>query len=701
MMDRRQFLGTGLSSLVIACSARTDFESAADDATPVSAWPDVINVDEALFPQSVASGDPKPSSVVLWTRAPSATVVYAQVALDPDFTRLVALEHEGDLVAEVPLWVGPRYDHCVKLRVTGLEAETVYYYRFVVETEGGVHSSRIGRTKTAPRTASDAAPRFVVLSCQDYSGYYHAQQRVTELEPDFVVHLGDYIYETSMDPSFQEAANHREIVFRDTEGALLIPGAADSDARVLAARSLDNYRQLYQTYRSDRWLQRVHETAPIIAVCDDHEFANDSTRNRSPLNRTPDPERRSNADQAWFEYMPVDYPIQPSLGETEFPDDLRQYRDFRFGRHLHLVMTDLRRYRPPHLVEEDTFPGAVLVDEPTLESILGEVPTFAQPYVNLDEPRGSSALVTVREGLREAAAAWGLDAGVFSGLVDIGYLNTCVERFNAEAHTALLPSIDAQSAHGRGIAAVALGKTEPNSSFGARYLVVEAPFQALAKVRHAQTKGASELVMGQEQRAWFLDTLQNSDATWKVWGNEYTFLQKIADLSQFPVPDERLRQRFLLSVEDWDGAPNERLALLEELSQVTNLAIVTGDIHSFFVGTPGVGEMSTQQPVEFVCGAVSSATYERLLGGLVQIEGIDDIAPAAGAILTLSNRHVSYSDLKSNGFALVEASADALTVTFHALPSAKVMQPELEAPLRDHFTTQSFTWQKNGELERG
>ena len=157
----------------------------------------------------------------------------------------------------------------------------------------------------------------------------------------------------------------------------------------------------------------------------------------------------------------------------------------------------------------------------------------------------------------------------------------------------------------------------------------------------------------------------------------------------------------MLSVEDWDGAPNERLALLEELSQVTNLAIVTGDIHSFFVGTPGVGEMSTQQPVEFVCGAVSSATYERLLGGLVQIEGIDDIAPAAGAILTLSNRHVSYSDLKSNGFALVEASADALTVTFHALPSAKVMQPELEAPLRDHFTTQSFTWQKNGELERG
>jgi alkaline phosphatase D len=700
-MQRRQFLGASFSSLVVACSARTDLGPSGDDSAPISQWSEPIEVDESRFPQSIASGDPKPSSVILWTRAPYASAVYAQVALDAEFTKLVSLEHEGQLVAEVPVAVGPEYDHCVKLRVNNLEPETVYYYRFVSSSERGVHSSRIGRTKTAPGPSSDASPRFLVLSCQDYNGYYHALRRGAELVPDFIVHLGDYIYETTSDPSFQEGDGHREIAFRDVSGALAVAVAADAQTaarRVLAARSLDNYRQLYQTYRGDRALQLLHETAPIVAVCDDHEFANDSTRDRTPVNTKPDPERRSNADQAWFEYMPVDYPEAPALHDAPSPDNLRMYRDLRFGKHVHLVMTDLRRYRPPHLLEEDAFPGAVLVDEPTLVEFNGNIPDFARPYVDLDvNPNSSVSLI--RAALRDAANGWDLDRDVFSGKQDVAYLNTWIERYNTENPSRQLALFGAEVADGRGLAAVHVGKSELSSSFGARYLVIQAPFEVLAKVRYAQTNGASELVMGAQQREWFLNSLRSSTATWKIWGNEYTFLRKVADLSVLPLPDERFRHKFLLSVEDWDGAPNERLALLDELSQVNNLAIVTGDIHSFFVGSPGVGESSSRQPHEFVCGAVSSATYERLLSGLVQIDGFGDIAPVAATILELSNPHVAYNDLKSNGFALVEANSDELTVTFHALPSGKVLEPALDSPLADHFTTQTFTWTKDGKLE--
>lgn len=701
-MERRLFLGVSFSSLVVACSARTDFDSSAGDVNPVSQWSGPVEVDATLFPQSVASGDPRPSSVVLWTRAPDVSVVFAQVARDADFSDLVALEHEGRSVAEVPLAVGPKHDHCAKLRVAHLEPGTVYYYRFVVESPRGVRSSRVGRTKTAPSVSSDVRPRFIVLSCQDYTGYYHALRRAAALTPDFFVHLGDYIYETTSDPSFQEGDGHREIAFRDAAGALPVTVAADAQSltrRVLAARSLDNYRQLYQTYRGDPALQLLHETAPVIAVCDDHEFANDATTDRTPVNHQPDPERRSNADQAWFEYMPVDYPEEPALGQAPSPDNLRMYRDFRFGKHVHLVMTDLRRYRPPHLIAQDAFPGAVLVDQATLTEVNGAIPDFAQPYVDLDTST-ENAVAVVKATLADAASDWLVDPALFSGKQDLAYLNTWVERYNTENPGRTLPLLDVALADGRGLAAIHVGKRELDSSMGARYLVIQAPFEVLAKVRHAETNGASELLMGAEQRAWFLETLRGSSATWKVWGNEYTFLRKLADLSALPLGDPRFQHKFLLSVEDWDGAPNERLALLKELSHVNNLAVVTGDIHSFFVGTPGVGDVASTALHEFVCGAVSSATYERLLGGLVQLDGFGDIAPLAATILEVSNRHVSYNDLKSNGFALVEADAGALTVTFHALPSAKVLEAELAAPLADHFTTQTFTWEKDGKVER-
>ncbi len=696
-MKRRAFIGGASAWLTLACSAREPGGDIGDSDRMFAAD---LPTAKAEFPQSVASGDPKPHSVVVWTRTPKHETVFLQVALDEDFEHLLALSADGEVneghATALELQAEKSHDHCVKVRVDKLEPETTYYYRFVVDTDDGARASRTGRTKTAPATDADANVRFVVLSCQDYSGrYYHSLRQAAALKPDFVVHLGDYVYETTDDPRFQEAdAAERSITFRDVEGAEALPAASGEDAGngSLAARSLDNYRQLYQVYRSDPDLQRLHETAPFIVVWDDHEFANDATRDRIPALSEADPTRRGNADRAWFEYMPVDFEQEPSLGKGTFPDNLLIYRDFHFGQHVHLVMTDLRRFRPAPLIAEDTFPGAVLVTEPTLIELYGEVPKYAAPYVDLD----AEVFARERAALRDAAPGLGLDVEVFSGNQDLAYVNTWLTRVNEqldEPHPLLLES----DASGKGIAAINVGKTELHSSFGARYFVIQEPYEAVALAAYRETNGESENLLGATQRAWFLKTLKNSKATWKVWGNEYTLLTKVANLEPLPLPDPSLLHKFLISTDDWDGVPNERLALLEELADVGRLVVVTGDIHSFFVGTTGL-KTEVRQPMEFVCGAVSSATYEDLLANTDSLPGAADIAPYADAILSASNPHVSYQDLASNGFALIQADATRFEVAFYQLASSKVLEPELAGALVDHFVVRNHVLDSEGRL---
>ena len=213
--------------------------------------------------------------------------------------------------------------------------------------------------------------RFAVVSCQDYAGkYFHAYRKLSTLDLDVIVHLGDYVYETTADPSFQVADAARQVSFGKPEQALSLGSGAGS---YQAAQSLDNYRDLYRQYRADPDLQAVHERFPMIAIQDDHEFSDDchgdvSTYEDGRVDETSTP-RRLAADQAWFEYMPVDLSQAPTQDWDErqpFPDQLRYYRSFVFGRHLELVMTDLRRYRPDHLVPEDAFPGAVFLEQAEL-----------------------------------------------------------------------------------------------------------------------------------------------------------------------------------------------------------------------------------------------------------------------------------------------------------------------------------------------
>src|SRR5690606_10325534 len=166
--------------------------------------------------------------------------VRLEVALDEAFSMSLSLS-TSELVAEAA------HDHCVRVKVDGLEPGTRYYYRFTHEGQ----RSRTGRFKTAPAPGNDVPVRFAIVSCQDYVGRYYnsllALLDEAQDDLDFVVHLGDYIYETTGDPSFMSATAERAVTFTDTAGAIEL---VEDGETFYAGRSLSNYRELYRTYRS-------------------------------------------------------------------------------------------------------------------------------------------------------------------------------------------------------------------------------------------------------------------------------------------------------------------------------------------------------------------------------------------------------------------------------------------------------------------
>jgi len=691
-----------------------------------------VAAQSTMFPQSVASGDPRPDSVILWTRLadpdlPDALVV--EVATDSQF---------ADVVFTQQLEAEAQYDHCVKVRVDGLTPYTTYYYRFVYGSGAAMEVSPVGRTRTAPAPDSGVPIRFAVVYCQDYIGrFYNAYLKMLldhDEDVDFVVFLGDYVYETTGNPLDQYPASDRRVEFEDTEGAITL-GAPE--APYYAAASLDNYRTLYRTYRGDPVLQQVHERWPMIVIWDDHEFSDDSHGATATYfdGRTDeyDQERRRNAEQAFFEWVP----IEVGLGDdgtlaiddgTLYPTS-RIYRDFQFGSLLHLVMTDYRTYRPDHLIPEDAFPGSVMLDEDTLEQVLGEATWQAlrqsfDPYVNLEmlglNILTQTATVIASQAYQMENPALGTSAALalarsrVRGNVSATYLNALFASaglpapFNAQAMQ-LMP---------RGLSYLYLGKTSLYSAGGSRYMVLNDTYNVLAGALYVATAGLAEDALGGQQQAWLNSVLGSSSSTWKVLASSVSMAPMVLDFTnpliaaQLPpeFPDQ-LRTRLKLNVDGWDGFPHMRQELLQTLAAFGNSVVISGDIHATFVSDHGDGVF------EFTGPAISSATFGSMVAGFVaadpilgDIEGLDVLIDQLAALLQLSatdDEMVSPSDIvytttDRHGYLIVDVTADALTATLQEYPESHTFTSYYDDPdaLQDLFEATVFTVQ-DGQLVPG
>lgn len=552
-MDRRQFL-----------SRSAFFTVAAASLTACGGGGGGEGVGTYQFPQGVASGDPRESSLVFWSRCVRATGASGDISVRLQVSTSAQF---FNLLADLPLVASAAYDNTVRAKVTGLPAATPLYYRFLA----GNDVSAVGVGKTAPAsTATLAQLRFAWFTCQDWSVNHWAAMNLLAAEDlDFVVHLGDYIYET-VGAAFQTGAAE------PAHARISLPDGTQLADGTVYATTLADYRTLYKTYRGDARLQAIHAKFPMIATWDDHEFSDDcwqdhQTYTNANLQQTA---RRRAANQAWVEYMPVDF------GDVSFDsanaafNNLRIYRDFRFGTLMHLVMTDERLYRDDHVVDEATI-----------------------------------------------ATAQGHDP------------------------------------------------INGSDSIGARYFV-QVPVLQQFEALKTQALGRVPSILGTTQTAWWKQTLSNSTATWKVWGNEVMLSRLWLDLrASAPAP---YNAQYVVNCDGWDGYPSHKADLLGHITSnnIQNVVAITGDLHAFQCGVVrDKPDTSTGTPavVDFVSAGISSSSfysYVKAGAGSTPLAALVTSPATFDAVLKGNNPDFAYVDHDAQGYTSATLTASSLQVIY-------------------------------------
>ena len=606
-----------------------------------------------VYPQGVASGDPHSDSVLLWTRRPphegrAAEKLNVEVAEDEAFQCVVAR-------AEAP--VPAASDWTCRVLAGGLEPARVYWYRFT-DAEG--QGSRIGRTITAPSDNDTRPVRFAFVSCQNandgaqnaYRRMIYEDQRVREEDRlGFVLHLGDFIYEIVWYPEDRPQGMYdRKIrdIVRYEHGEKI------QDFHIPTV--VDDYRAIYRSYLQDQDLQDARARWPFVAMWDNHEFSWlgwQSLQKFQGVTR-PAQTRKVAANQAFFEYQPARLwqPGGASLDRFHAPD-VSDAPVTRFDQHG-------------------------LGQEPNNLTAIGSL----RGYRGLRWGRHVELIVTDQRSYRSEDPTDRPEAKAFSS-------PDFPEFMPEEA----LEMMDAGSAANGG---------RPSSSV--RYGSAEVP--------NFRREQPPQTILGAEQKAWFLEKLRSSKATWKIWGNTVATLDMRADLQNLPPgltapwPGAGYAGSPLA---DYGTAYVERAEIYDFVRAhgITGFATIAGDRHSFWAGL--AADTLPPKPFEpvgvaFVTGSISApGVVEALeyalpkdhpLRALYVGQGPADHRPQPTLNLllrhgvrscleylrsgdiqkarALSNPglspHVAFVDMGGHGYTAVRASGDSFEAEFVCIP---------------------------------
>jgi alkaline phosphatase D len=605
-----------------------------------------------LFPEGVASGDPQPDSVLLWTRRPLDTGtesrLIVEVAEDDTFKQVVV---------SVAAVVSAAADWTCRVLVGNLKPASIYWYRFTDET--GM-TSRIGRTITAPAPDDPRPVKFAFVSCQNANdGAQHAYRRMIfedERAPEaerlgFVLHLGDFIYELVWYPEDRPQGMYdrrlRDIV-------RYVHGEKIEDFHI--PTTVDDYRAVYRAYLHDPDLQDARARWPFVPMWDNHEFSWQGWQSLQVFDGTTRPAqtRKVAAMQAWFEYQParirkasgpslerfdppkvVNAPIAhfDAQGLGQEPNNvaalasLTGYRAMRWGRHVELIITDQRSYRS---------------EEPTTRA-------EAQDLTSKDFP----------------------------------------ELFPQEA----LEILDAGRIYN--------GRKPPETI---RFGELEIP--------NFRKQEPPQTILGATQKQWFLNRLKTSTATWKVWGNTTGTLDFRVDPQRLPPgltkpwPGAGYAG---FSGGDHSTAYVERAEIYSFVrgEGITGFATIAGDRHSFWAGLAAetlppkafepvgvayiVGSISAPGLVESLehklpkdhplralyLGRPPGSTKPHPTVNMLLRHGVRSCleyqrSGDAERARILTNHelapHLSFLDMGGHGYATVRASADAWECEFVCIP---------------------------------
>jgi alkaline phosphatase D len=602
-----------------------------------------------LFAEGVASGEPDSTSVLLWTRrAPLAN------EKAPKLTVEVASDADfKTIVARAPAAISADSDWTCRVLVGGLKPSSEYWYRFTDQHGNG---SRIGRTLTAPADDDPRPVRFAFVSCQNanlgaQNAYrrmiYEDQRAAPEDRLGFVLHLGDFIYELVWYPE-DRSQGYYDRRIRDI--VRYAQGEKISDFHI--PTTLDDYRAIYRAYLHDPDIQDARAHFPFVNMWDNHEFSWQgwqAIQKFGGKNR-PAQIQKVAANQAWFEY-------QPSRARKASPG---------FDRFEPPAVSDV-----PVTTFDDHGLGQEANNLTAINSLIG--------YRGVRWGRNVDLIITDQRSFRSddplavpEADALGMDE----------YAQFIPEEFGR--------ILDAGRTYNGGHppATVKFGKEVPNFR-------KDSPPQTL---------------LGAVQKAWFLDRLSASRATWKIWGNTQPTLDQRADPQNLPKsklpPWPYGYASFGLG--DPSGAYVERAEIYDHVAKngITGFAAVAGDRHSFWAGLAAKALPPAKfEPVgiAFVTGSISAPGFVEAmehkvkkddpLGTLFIVEGLDGKPQAAinmlmkhGVASTLeyakshdldkaravSNPdnapHLSFVDMGGHGYGVVTASPDKLETEFVCIP---------------------------------
>ncbi|MBG0855830.1 alkaline phosphatase D family protein [Streptomyces spinoverrucosus] len=415
---------------------------------------DAAQITDDPFTLGVASGDPQPTSVLLWTRLAPApyqpdsglpaerVTVHWELARDENFRRPV---RRGTTTAH------PEFHHTVHVEVGHLEPGRVYFYRFRV----GRWVSPAGRTRTAP-APFDRVSGFTLaaVSCQAYhDGYFTAYGHLAQDDVDVVFHLGDYLYEYAVNA----VGGQRKYTDRT------LPDLFNRETM-----TLEDYRLRYALYKSDPDLRAAHAAHPFVVTWDDHETENNYADD-IPENSVPPEEfllRRASAYRAYWENQPLRRPQRP-----EGPD-MQLYRRLYWGRLAQFDVLDTRQYRSDQAYGDGSDVPGPEVDDPTrtmtgetqerwlldgwrrskaLWNVVPQQVTFSQRKFDLTEPARVSMdawdgyRASRRRVLDGAKAAGVENLMVLTGDVHVGYAFDIKDDFDDPASRTLGTEIVATS----------------------------------------------------------------------------------------------------------------------------------------------------------------------------------------------------------------------------------------------------------------
>jgi alkaline phosphatase D len=640
-----------------------------------------------FYPEGVASGDPESNSVLLWTRRPPKdnTVtekLAVEVSEDESFARVVASDEAG--VSEASDWT-------CRVLVGGLKPGRVYWYRF---TDAKGNGSRIGRTITAPANDDPKPVRFAFVSCQNtnqgaqnaYRRMIFEDERVAESDRlGFVLHLGDFIYEMVWYPEDRPQGIYdrrlRDIV-RYQHGEKI------GDCHIPTV--VDDYRAVYRSYLHDPDLQDARARWPFVCMWDNHEYSWLGWQGLQKFGGTnrPAQTRKVAANQAFFEYQPARLfkPSGPSLKQFDPPPvvdaPIAHFDEHGLGQEPNnlIAIHSLRGYRTLRWGRNVEL---LITDQRTYRSEEPTSMTEAQALASDDFPDMLS---------QEAMEI--LDAG---------------REYNNGDPPARIRSTD--------------GKID------------------VLNVWHERP---AQTVLGAEQKAWFLDRLRNSKATWKIWGNTTATLEMRADLQNLPAG---ITKPWPWSgyagspIQDWSTVYLERGEIYDFVREqgITGFATVAGDRHSFWAGLAAKSLPPRRfEPVgiTFVTGSISAPglieAYEHAipkdhpLRPLYLGQGPQDEKPQptfnmllrhgvkscleyskTGDIekaRSLSNPdlspHVSFVDMGGHGYAVVYAASDMLETEFVCIPRPIERSERADGgPLRYRTRHRAALWAK-GEIPK-